>query len=552
VNDTKRILVAALGSVLILFLWNEFVTPKPKGPAPEKAPAAGAPAAPPAPGSAPPAAPAAAPPAAPPAQAAALTAPEELVVLETAEARATFSSHGGTLKSLRLKGETYRRRAKGSEAEEAVDLVAVAKGEAEPFAIAPSPELGGTGDPATDPAVRAPMRVVGRDAASVTFEGRVGAVDVRKTFRVGPKPFEIQLDLAVSGGAAPGAVSLLYPAYQPPDAPTPGFFSGGEVFESVVPVCRAGDKTVRFDAKEKLEMVAGTPRWFGLDQHYFVSAVLPAAEAGECFFAKLGAPGASAAGIRLTVNGPTRATFTAFAGPKQVDLLKAYGRGLESAIDYGPVTNFFAFFARILLWVMQRFHGLIHNWGVAIILLTVLVKVLLFPLTHKSMQSMQEMRKLQPEVEKLKAKFGDDKEKMNVAVMQLYQQHKVNPLGGCLPLLLQMPVWLALYATLQTSVELYRQPFLWIRDLTAYDPIYVLPLAMGASSFVMQKLSPQPADNTQAKMLLYFMPAFFTFIMLKLPAGLTLYIFVNNLLTIVQQQWLMRKDAAAAPPAAKG
>jgi len=430
--------------------------------------------------------------------------------------------------------------------------VSVAKGEPEPFALLASPELGGTGDPVADPALRAPMRVAARDAASVAFEGRVGALEVRKTFRMGPKPFEMQVELEASGAAAPGALSLLYPAFQPPDAPTPGFFSGGEVFESVVPFCRAGDKTVRFDGKERLEKVAGAARWVGLDQHYFVSAVLPAAEGGECFFAKLAAPGASAAGLRLSVNGPLRASFTAFAGPKQVDLLRAYGRGLESAIDYGPVTNLFAFFARILLWVMQRFHGFIHNWGVAIILLTVLVKVLLFPLTQKSMQSMQEMRKLQPEVEKLKAKLGDDKEKMNLAVMQLYQQHKVNPLGGCLPLLLQMPVWLALYATLQTSVELYRQPFLWVKDLTAYDPFYILPLAMGVSSFVMQKLSPQPADNTQAKMLLYFMPAFFTFIMLKLPAGLTLYILVNNLLTIVQQQWLMRKDAAAAaaPPAA--
>jgi YidC/Oxa1 family membrane protein insertase len=150
-------------------------------------------------------------------------------------------------------------------------------------------------------------------------------------------------------------------------------------------------------------------------------------------------------------------------------------------------------------------------------------------------------------VDALKAKFGDDKEKMNQEVMKLYQEHKVNPLGGCLPLLLQMPVWLALYATLQTSVELYRQPFLWVKDLTAFDPLYILPVTMGASSFIMQKLSPQPADNAQAKMLLYFMPAFFTFIMLKLPAGLTLYILVNNLLSIAQQQWIMRKDRKANP-----
>jgi len=545
VNDSKRILIAALGSVAILFAWNEWVAPRQKGAPrgdapPAAAPASGAPAAGPGAAAALPAAPA-------PVVAAAPEAPEELVVLETAQAKATFTSWGGALRSLVLKEETYRKRGGGERPDEPIDLVSVTKSEPWPLSIVPSAELGGTGDLATDPAARAPMRVAARDAGSVTFEGRVGAVEVRKTYRLGPKPYEIQLELSVAGAASPGAVSVLYPAFLAPDAPKAGFFSGGEVFETVVPICRAGDKTVRFDDKEKLERVPGAARWLGLDQHYFVSALLPSGDAGECFFAKMAAPGASAAGLRLPVAGTLQTRLTVYAGPKQVDLLKPYGRDLESAIDYGPVTNLFAFFARILLWVMTRFQGLVHNWGAAIILLTVLVKLLLFPLTHKSMQSMQEMRKLQPEVEKLKAKFGDDKEKMNLAVMQLYQQHKVNPLGGCLPLLLQMPVWLALYATLQTSVELYRQPFLWIHDLTAYDPYYILPLTMGASSFIMQKLSPQPADNTQAKMLLYFMPAFFTFIMLKLPAGLTLYILVNNLLTILQQQWLMRKDGPAAP-----
>ncbi|HEX7487452.1 MAG TPA: membrane protein insertase YidC, partial [Anaeromyxobacteraceae bacterium] len=237
--------------------------------------------------------------------------------------------------------------------------------------------------------------------------------------------------------------------------------------------------------------------------------------------------------------------FKLFAGPKQLDLLRGYGRELETAVDYGAITNLFAFFARILLSVMRALEGVVRNWGLAIILLTVLVKALLYPLTAKSMQSMNEMRKLQPEIEKLKAKHGEDKEKLNQAVMQLYQQHKVNPLGGCLPMLIQMPIWFALYATLQTSVELYREPFLWLKDLTQFDPYYILPLAMGSSSFLMQKISPQPADNAQAKMLLYFMPIFFTFIMLRLPAGLTLYILVNNVLSIAQQQWLMRRQPVA-------
>jgi YidC/Oxa1 family membrane protein insertase len=162
---------------------------------------------------------------------------------------------------------------------------------------------------------------------------------------------------------------------------------------------------------------------------------------------------------------------------------------------------------------------------------------------------MNEMRKLQPEIEKLKAKFGNDREKLNQATMQLYQQHKVNPLGGCLPMLLQLPIWFALYATLQTSVELYREPFLWMHDLTRHDPFFILPIAMGLSSFLMQKISPQPADATQAKMMLYFMPGFFTLLMLFVPGGLTLYIFVNNVLSIAQQQFMMKRQAAVAAPA---
>jgi YidC/Oxa1 family membrane protein insertase len=237
-----------------------------------------------------------------------------------------------------------------------------------------------------------------------------------------------------------------------------------------------------------------------------------------------------------------------YAGPKDLDALRAFGHGLESAIDYGTMARPFAFFARILLYVMRWFHAhVVQNWGVAIILLTVLVKVLLFPLTAKSVRSMNEMRKLQPEIEKLKVKFGNDREKLNLATMQLYQQHKVNPLGGCLPMLLQLPIWFALYATLQTSVELYREPFLWMHDLTRHDPYFILPVAMGISSFVMQRISPQPADNAQAKMMLYFMPVFFSVLMLFVPGGLTLYIFVNNVLSIVQQQYMMKRQAALAP-----
>jgi len=163
------------------------------------------------------------------------------------------------------------------------------------------------------------------------------------------------------------------------------------------------------------------------------------------------------------------------------------------------------------------------------------------------MSSMEAMRRLQPQMDALQKKYENDKEKLNLEKMKLFQQNNVNPFGGCLPLIVQMPVWFALYRTLQTSFELYREPLFgfWISDLTTKDPYYILPAVMGVTMFITQKLQPQMGDPTQAKMMLYFMPAFFTFTMLGLPAGLTLYIFVNNLLSIAQQKYLQHKFAKA-------
>jgi YidC/Oxa1 family membrane protein insertase len=346
-------------------------------------------------------------------------------------------------------------------------------------------------------------------------------------------------------------VALLFPGYTPPDAAKGGIFSGPPL-DVVHPVCRAGGETERFDPSDAAEALPGAVAWIGSDAGYFVAAALPKEPLGTCLFAPGQEKGAAAAALRVPVEGgERRLSLTVYAGPKDLDTLRSYGkdRAFDTAINYGAMASPFAFFARILLYVLRWFEQLAGNWGVAIILLTVLVKVLLFPLTAKSVASMNEMRKLQPEIEKLKAKYGSDREKLNQATMQLYQQHKVNPLGGCLPMLLQLPIWFALYATLQTSVELYRESFLWMQDLTRHDPYFILPVAMGLSSYLMQKISPQPADATQAKMMLYFMPGFFTLLMLFVPGGLTLYIFVNNVLSIAQQQFMMRRQAAVAAPA---
>ena len=250
--------------------------------------------------------------------------------------------------------------------------------------------------------------------------------------------------------------------------------------------------------------------------------------------------GAVAIQVPVTPAG-TGASFLLYAGPKKLEALQAYGRAFETAIDYGAVANAFAFFAQILLRVMRWFHGFVANWGVAIILLTLTVKVLLYPLTLKSMKSMAGMRKLQPEIEKLKAKFGDDKEGFARAQMALFQEHKVSMTGGCLPMLVQIPVFFSLYKVLYVTIDMRHAPFFgWIVDLSAKDPYYVFPVLMGGSMFLQQYMTPAVGDPAQRKMMLVLMPAMMTFFFAQSPAGLTIYYFVFNLVGILQTWWVMR------------
>lgn len=230
----------------------------------------------------------------------------------------------------------------------------------------------------------------------------------------------------------------------------------------------------------------------------------------------------------------TNYTVLAYAGPKERDLLAAAGGGkhdLSELIDLG----FFSVIAKVLVAFLLKVYSYIPNWGIAIILLTITARTLLFPLSVPSIKSMIKMRELKPELDALTAKHKDDAQARGLAQMELWRKHNVNPLKGCLPQMASMPVWFALYTTLQTAVELYNIPFLWFPDLSEPDPLYILPFVIGATSFVQQKIIPMQGDPTQQKMMLYFMPAMFTVFMLFLPAGLGVYMFTNSLLGIVQQ-----------------
>jgi YidC/Oxa1 family membrane protein insertase len=280
--------------------------------------------------------------------------------------------------------------------------------------------------------------------------------------------------------------------------------------------------------------------WIGMLQHYFVSAWIPAGKGTREFYTKQLDGKLFSAGVVLPITTIEpgqigRISSTLYAGPAQTKL-DEIAPGLGLTVDYGWLT----IFSTPLFWLMSLLNSWVNNWGIAIILLTVLIKLVFFPLSAASYRSMAKMRVVAPKLEKIKQQYGDDREKLNRAMMDLYKNEKINPLGGCLPMLIQIPVFIALYWAILSSVELRHAPFFgWIQDLSATDPYYVLPLIMGISMLVQSKLNPVPPDPLQAK-LMQAMPIVFSVVFFFFPAGLVLYSVVNNLLSIAQQWYITR------------
>ncbi len=281
--------------------------------------------------------------------------------------------------------------------------------------------------------------------------------------------------------------------------------------------------------------------WLAMVQHYFVSAWLPAAGVAREFYMRKVGEDIYSAGVILPVGADGRSTISLYAGPQEQDKLEKIAPGLDLVVDYGWLTVI----AAPLFWVLGAIHKLVGNWGWAIIGLTLLLKLAFFPLSAASYKSMAKMRVLTPKLVKLKEAYGDDKQRLNQEMMAMYKREKVNPLGGCLPVLVQIPVFIALYWVLLGTVEMRNAPWLgWITDLSVKDPFYVLPLIMGATMFIQTKLNPTPPDPIQAKVML-FMPIMFTGMFLFFPAGLVLYWTVNNILSIAQQWQITRLVEAA-------
>jgi YidC/Oxa1 family membrane protein insertase len=290
--------------------------------------------------------------------------------------------------------------------------------------------------------------------------------------------------------------------------------------------------------------------WVGWLQHYFVTAWVPNKDEQHQITTRKDAQGNYIVGFTgpqfsVPAGGKGETSLTLYAGPKIQEHLKTLSHGLELTVDYG----FLWFIAQPIFWLLQHIHSILGNWGWSIIVLTIIIKMLFFPLSAASYRSMARMRAVGPRLQALKEQHGDDRQKMSQAMMELYRKEKINPLGGCLPIVVQMPVFLALYWVLLESVEMRQSPWMfWITDLSAKDPFFILPIIMGGTMLVQQMLNPAPPDPMQAKVM-KMMPIIFTFFFLWFPAGLVLYWIVNNCLSILQQWYITRKIEAASKKA---
>lgn len=325
-------------------------------------------------------------------------------------------------------------------------------------------------------------------------------------------------------------------------------FTGGAYYTSA-----DNFKKVSFSDMEDANLsLKAKDGWIGIIQHYFASAWIPKQGVSNEFYTKQLADNMYAVGVvnpvgKIAPNTTLDVTAKLFSGPQTETDLEAAAPGLEYAVDYGWLTVI----AKPLFWLLSKIHSLIGNWGVAIICLTILIKAAFFKLSAASYRSMAQMREMAPRMQSMKEKFGDDKQKLQQAMMEMYRKEKINPLSGCLPILVQIPVFIALYWVLLGSVELRHAPFFgWIQDLSATDPYYILPILMGATMIIQTSLNPAPTDPIQAKVM-KIMPVVFSVFFFFFPAGLVLYWLVNNILSIAQQ-WYINKSIHAAALAKKG
>ncbi|EFX90532.1 membrane protein insertase, YidC/Oxa1 family domain protein [Actinobacillus ureae ATCC 25976] len=363
-----------------------------------------------------------------------------------------------------------------------------------------------------------------------TFVLKRGSYDVAVNFNVknqSAQAIEVQPYGQLKHTLVESSGSLTMPTY------TGGAYSSSET----------NYKKYSFDEMAKENLNIGTKAgWVAVLQHYFVSAWVPNQDAQNSLYSRTN-NGIATIGYRGPVtevapNSEATITSQLWTGPKDQKEMEATAATLDLTVDYGWAW----FIAKPLFALLTFIQSIVTNWGLAIIGVTLVVKMILYPLTKAQYTSMAKMRMLQPKIQEMRERFGDDRQRMSQEMMKLYKDEKVNPMGGCLPILIQMPIFIALYWTFMEAVELRHAPFFgWIQDLSAQDPYYILPLLMGGSMFLLQKMSPTPVADPVQKKVMTFMPVLFTVFFLWFPSGLVLYWLTSNLITIAQQ-WLIYRN----------
>jgi YidC/Oxa1 family membrane protein insertase len=372
-------------------------------------------------------------------------------------------------------------------------------------------------------------------------------VKVTKRFTITRGDYLVDIKYLVDNGSDARWQANLFGQIKRDSSPQPSASSSGMGMQPFLgaAITQPDERFTKFDFEDmrdepfKAQLPGG---WVAMLQHYFLSAWVPNPEQSHTYSTRVTNSGFNIAGFTspaLTLDPGQSGSVTAsfYAGPKDQYRLAEISEYLDLVVDYGWLW----WIAQPLYWLLAKIHGLVGNWGFAIILLTVVVKAAFFKLSATSYRSMANMRRVQPKMADIREQYAEDKQKQSQAMMELYRKEKINPMGGCLPILVQMPVFIALYWVLMESVELRHSPFiLWIDDLSVMDPYFVLPILMGASMWFMQKLNPPPPDPMQAK-IMQWLPIVFTFFFLWFPAGLVLYWVVNNLLSMAQQYVITRQ-----------
>ncbi|SDL58046.1 protein translocase subunit yidC [Franzmannia pantelleriensis] len=387
----------------------------------------------------------------------------------------------------------------------------------------------------------------GEDSLTVDLTAQVNGVDIIKRYTFQRDNYAVDVDYYLANNTQEPVTARFIGQLARDDSPDPtsGVALGmssylGAAFSSPDNRYEKVDfSDIRGGSLNNRDVEGG---WVAIIQHYFTTAWAPAQNQQNLYYGTTDSRNRTVAAFagpstQIAAEGESRLGATLYMGPKVQERLEQVAPNLRLTVDYGWLW----FIANPLFWLLDQIHSLLGNWGWSIVFLTILVKLAMWPLSAKAYKSMARMRKLGPEMQRLKEQYGDDRQKMSQEMMKFYQKEKINPLGGCLPILVQMPVFIALYWMLLESVELRHAPFMfWIQDLSVKDPFFILPILMGASMFVQQLLNPTPPDPMQAK-IMKMLPIVFTFFFLWFPAGLVIYWVVNNIISIAQQYVITRK-----------